>query len=473
MRKIISIFAFLMVACMGALAAPETPFYLPGEGVYIVGINPRTQRPPLLQPTFVAEAYHMSFLTWNCDVASAEAGGQSYSLGKYFNDDNSVLDIAAFMGIGTANKFVVRNLDGESYQLGQYSPNWPLQSTRLLAAYDSWKGIKNLPMGVYDHWDCPVVETEDPMLKSSDFLTVDFGNPYEGLVLTGVSFNLLSASDMDAICRSVTVTVKVYADDARSAELWHETLSLTDKRVTLLRDGVYSVVLPMSGQVVRSPFEVTISGLGAAGAWLPRAVDTHDLYPTHTRYADGKINPTADACLNVEGYFNYIGTWGLRDGKEERGEVVSDADYVQVYYDPSDPDWPGDYFMGEAAFPVECTFGGADIILFDSPTWIIDYQIDESQWKEYGAIQLSMVADALEEGETGRQGRVVFATKDLASFYYILVRQGAGKFEDIEEGIDQVVNIPAIGGIFDLMGRCISEPQRGQVYIVNGKKSIY
>lgn len=471
MRKICSI-VLALVGSVLVWAEDTMPHYLPGDGVYIVGIDPSTRTCPLTEPTLVAEAYRMTLEVTNVDIASVKAGDKSYNLSKYLTEDGKTLDISAFMGIGTATDLIVRNLEGQKYQLGQYGYSSP-QPTRLLAAYNSWKRHATLPLGVYDHWDCGVTYEEDPMIKEgADELTVDFGNPHEGLVLTAISFNLISKSATVAdIVKSLGVTIRVYEEDGKT-EMWSSRQPVYTSAVTEVEKGVYAVVLPLEKPVVFSPLKVTISGLNTIGAWLPRVIDTNDLYPTHTTYAGGKQDMAADVCLNIEGYFNYIGMWGVCRGKSERGEAYSSGDYVQVYYDPSDEDWPGDYYMGEAAFPVECTFGAADIEMSSAPLWIVDYMVDSSQWKEYGAIQLSMVADMLPEDMKGRVGRVEFATSDGASFYSIMVRQGAAFFDEYE-GVDEVIDVPVEGGTFDLMGHRVSAPERGQVYIVNGKKSIY
>lgn len=453
-------------------AEDSLPFYLPGDGVYIVGIDPVSRKCPLTEPTLVAEAYRMSFQIQNVDMAAVKAGEKTYNLAKYFSEDEQTLDISAFMGVGTAYDLVVRNEDGQKYQLGQYGAAAP-KATRLLAAYDSWKKHETLPLGVYDHWDCALTYDEDPIIKGgADELTVNFGNPHEGLVLTAISFNLVSKSAGVAdIVKSLGVKINVYEEDGKT-EKWSSRQPVYKAAVKDLGDGVFAVILPLEKPVVFSPLSVTISGLHTLNAWLPRVVDTHNLYPTHTTYAGGQQDKASDVCLNIEGYFNYIGTWGLCRGKSERGEAYSDGDYVQVYYDPSDEDWPGDYYMGEAAFPVECTFGAADIEVVSAPSWIVDYMVDASQWNDYGAIQLSMIADMLPEEVTGRVGMVRFATSDGASFYNILVRQGTSFFDEYE-GVDEVIDVPVQGGIFDLMGRRVSDFQRGQVYIQNGKKIMY
>lgn len=460
-----------LVASVSIQAEDSLPLYLPGDGVYIVGIDPATRQTPLDEPTMVAEAYRMSFHIQNVDVAAAKAGGKTYNLAKYFSEDETLLDISAFMGVGTASDLVVRDMEGNKYQLGQYAES-AVKPARLLAAYDTWRGHATLPLGVYDHWDCPVTYDEDPLIKAgADTLTVDFGDPHEGLVMNAISFNLCSSSSVETLCASVSVNMTIYTETP-----WSTDIRLQPSYIEQVAEGIYAVKLPLKYPIARSRFTVTVSGLHTANAWLPRAVDTHALYPTHTTYEGGMQDAAADVCLNVEGYFNYIGTWGLLNGKEERGEVVSEADYVQVYYDPTDEDWPGNFFMGEAAFPVECTFGASDIVLSYSPDWIVDFLIDASQWDEYGAIQLAIVADALPEGETKRVGYVIFSTADGASHYRILIRQGAGWFDEIEygaEGVDQVIIIPEQGGMFDLMGRSVSEPVRGQIYIQNGKKIMY
>ena len=123
--------------------------------------------------------------------------------------------------------------------------------------------------------------------------------------------------------------------------------------------------------------------------------------------------------------------------------------------------------MGEAAFPVECTFGSKDIIIKESPDWIKTVSYDDSQWSQYGCVQISLVADALPEDMKGRLGDVVLSTEDLASQYTIHVRQGAAMFDN-PDGI-QAPSIINQSSCFDLQGRRITAPQKGKPYVRNGK----
>lgn len=435
--------ATILTAALIALSASlgmaqEAPLFLPGDGVYTIGIGVDGQA-PVSEPTLVAQAYQASFTLSGVDLASLKAGSKTYNLAEYINPEATLLDLKRFMGIGEAYGLIVRNLEGESYQLGDFAPEKSWSSTQLLAAYPKWQGKRSFPLGVYNHWDCPVTFEADPMLGAgTDAIRVDFGNPHEGLVISDVNFPLVLAPDCDPN-KSIEVTLNVWNDQRTS--LLHSVsseVSLGSLIPARVEDGnnvcLVAVGIENEEFVISTPFDVCVSGLGQEGVhvWIPRAVDTHEFFPTHTTYLGTQTQqaPASDVCINVQGYFNYLGTWGWWDGKSERGEVVPTADFVQVYYDPSDPDWPGDYFRGEAAFPVECTFGPDDIALMECPDWIENVTIDDSNWLEYGALQLIMSAKALPEGETGRSGKVVFTTYDLASQYTIYIRQGAAWFDD-------------------------------------------
>lgn len=479
MKSIIT--TILLALClMPAFAQEEdaAPFYLPGEGVYLVGL-PSDLNPVVSEPTMVTQAYQAKFITTGAELAAVRSGQKSYNVTSYFNDDNSVLNLVRFMGIGEASGLIVRNFDGESYELGSLAPEKTWYYCRLLAAYDSWRGHKTFPLCMYDQWDCPVSFDADPMLASdrNDAVTVSFSNAHEGLVVSNVNFPLAVASG-SAMDLPLTVRLS-FVNEVGNTETYETTV--TPSALTKVADhegfAIYSAVAKVSRQniVIKTKFEVSVSGFAQKGvdAWIPRAIDTHGLYPSHTVYFDGErteSEASADACINVEGYFNYIGSYGWYDGKYERGEVVGSADLVQVYYDPADADWPGDYFMGEAAFPIESTFGSSDITILEMPEWINSISYDDSQWAEYGAIQITLAADALPSEVNGRNGKVVLITSDHASRYTIYIRQGAAWF-DMESGVSPVatISLPKAGGVFDLAGRRISPMQSNGINVKNNK----
>ncbi len=472
-----------IITCAIALAAmAQKPHYLPGDGVYIVG-QPADLTKPYDCPVMVAEAYQATFKTTGAELASIYAG-KSYNISNRLMSDGT-LDLISFMGCGQASKLTVRNYDGESYSIGDYAADKTWKESILVAAYPSWNGLQNYTLGVYDHWDCPVTYDADKMIteKKATGVTVDFGNPHEGLVCSNINFNLISeSSQLKAKLSALTINLNVW-DNERNGIVKTIKFNLRDSETKIVGttdDGksIYSVYaynyIPV---ILAQPFTVSISGFDKLGAeaWIPRAVDSRGLYPTHTTYnlpsSDEQV-AESDLCVNIDGYFNYVGTWGWYDGKYEFGECVAQGDYVQVYYDPSDPDWPGMYFAGEPTFPVECTFGAVDLIVQETPDWISmsNIQVDTSQWNEYGALLLIMQADALPSDMSGRYDKVVISTRDEASSYTVHIRQGNGQFPTAISA--PVVEIPAEGGMFDLSGRKIDAPQPGQVYIKNGKKFI-
>lgn len=470
-----------MLSVVASIAMAQKPHYLPGDGVYIVGL-PADGNPTYPCPVMVAEAYQTTFKTTGAELASVYAG-KSYNISNRLQGDGT-LDMISFMGCGAANNLLVRNYDGESYTIGDYAPVKTWDKSYLVAGYAPWDGKETYTLGVYDHWDCPVSNEADAMLteRRATGLSVDFGNPHEGLVCRGINFNLVSAStDMKSRVSALTVTVNIWNEDHTQLVRSEKTqlTSMSIQKVGELEDGksLFSVYVDFSpALIIDRPFTVDVDGFDQLGvdAWIPRTVDTHGLYPSHTTYrlAGGteKVAST-DACINVEGYFNYVGSWGWYDGKCEYGECVSQGDYVQVYIDPSDPDWPGMYFTGDPTFPVECTFGASDLLLEERPDWVSQIQIDGSQWAEYGALLIIMQADAMPSGETGRYGKVVITTMDEASKYTIHIRQGNGSFPSSIDGV--TVELPVEGGMFDLSGRKVVAPRSGQLYIKNGKKIMF
>lgn len=470
----------ILLCAVASHALAQKPHYLPGDGVYIVGL-PADRSTTYDYPVMVAEAYQTTFLTTDAELASI-AADKSYNISNRLQADGT-LDLISFMGCGAATNLTVRNYDGEAYTIGDYAPEKNWTTSYLVAAYAPWDGKQTYTLGVYDHWDCPVTYEADPMLteRQASALTVDFGNPHEGLVCQGVNFNLVSTdAELKGKVNVLSVRVDIW-DDSRESILLTETLKVRSRgiqQVGTTDDGnyLYSVYEDFASPLIIShPFTVSIEGFDAleAEAWLPRAVDTHSLYPTHTTYhleATDEQVTESDACVNIEGYFNYIGTWGWYDGKCEYGECVAQGDYVQVYIDPTDPDWPGMYFTGDPTFPVECAFGLSDLVLDEKPDWISDVQIDASQWEQYGALLIIMQADALPTGETGRYGKVIISTSDDASKYTIHIRQGNGTFPSSIHGPQ--IDIPALGGMFDLSGRILTQPRAGQIYIQDGKKNL-
>lgn len=423
----------------------DAPYFLPGDGVYYVG-KPSTLKSVIFEPTLVAQAYKAQFKVYNTLLASAHAGAKSYNLTDRITEDGTVLDLVSFMGIGAAEDLTVRDATGAAYRLGDHAPEKNWETTALIAAYPMWMGQPTLPLAVYDQWDCPVTYERDAQM--ADGVTVDFGNPHEGLVVSAVNFNVVTAPDCD-LSRPVTVKLSVWNDDRTLVENVIEKNVQLSACPVVAQDGensVRSAVISLGKNplVIASPFEVSVEGLSEQ-AWLPRAIDHVGIYPSHTTYSNGRP-ATDNACVNVDGYFNYLGSWGWWDGKSERGEVIGSGDLVQVYYDPTDPDWPGDYFLGEAAFPLETTFGSSDIRVVENPDWITSISYDNSQWEEYGCVQISMSAEALPEGEIGRTGKVVLSTLDEASYYTIYIRQGAVGFDD-EEIIEQLVPVSDVTGV--------------------------
>lgn len=413
-------------AALTAAQADNLPFYLPADGVYCVGM-PAEQTPVVAQPTMVAAAYDAKFTISNTLVAAVQAGGKSYSLQKYIHADT--LDLSDFMGVGKATKLLVRDASGRSYQMGAAGAQGG--DCVLWAAYNytGIVGSRFLPLAMYDYWDCPLRYDQDVLLPESDALTVHFSKPGEGLVLNAIDFTLVSDTTDPLAGQSLTCTLS-------SAGTELESFAIDASKIfacgTKEGHNLYSVYCQFGERVMTEAFDITVSGFSKSGvnAWLPRASLENELYvyPCHTTYANSAGRPVADACVNVMGYYNYIGDWGIPHGKQERGEVITAGDYVQIYYDPSEEGYI-DRFQGEVTFPVECTFGQEDIITLSCPDWITT-GTDDSQWEEHEAIQLIMQAQALPEGETGRLGKVVFSTLDHASQYTILVIQGAAWFDE-------------------------------------------
>lgn len=484
MKKIIMTVVAALIASATAMAQYNKPYYLPGEGVYCVGMKSDLTQ-VVSQPTLVAQAYQAKFKIANSPLASIKAGEKSYNLAEYFNEDNSELSLVKFMGIGNAYELKARNYSGEAYVIGDNAPDKTWTSMDLIAAYPMWGGNKYLPLAVYDQWDCPISYAKDTRLGEglADAIRVNFGNPHEGLVAKNINFPLVIAADCD-LTKTLSVTLTVFNEagtaviDETSKDISLNTLTKVAERS---EGDVYSVVIPLvennlPGIILNTRFRVTISGFAQQGvkAWLPQAIATQDIYPSHTEYLTGWDSTTfsnIDAVVNIDGYFNYIGTWAWYDGKKEYGEVVPQGDYVQIYYDPSAPDWPGDYYMGEVAFPVECTFGVWDITIDEHPDWIPTIATDDSQWEEYGSVQLIMQADALPEGMNGRNGKVVFSTSDGASKYTIHVRQGSAGFDDDPTAIQQVRTDKFAGAIYNLNGQRVTADTKG-VLIINGRKVL-
>ncbi len=475
-----NIITALLLCCICGFAAAQKPHYLPGDGVYIVGL-PADGSKMYDYPVMVTEAYQAKFKTFGAELASITAG-KSYNISNRLQSDGT-LDLISFMGTGEATNLIVRNFDGESYTIGDYAPNKTWTKSYLAAAFAPWEGKTFYTLGVYDHWDCPVTYAADTKLteQKASGLIVDFGNPHEGLVCKAINFNLISSdADLKDKIGAMSVSIKLW-DEKHESVLRTETVKLRASNVKELgttEDGKqkYAIYVDYYPRlVIAQPFTVEVDGFDKLGteAWIPRAVDTHNLYPTHTTYRFASREEqvaTTDACINIDGYFNYVGTWGWPEGKEEYGECVAQGDYVQVYIDPSDPDWPGKFFTGEPTFPIECTFGISDLQISEKPDWINSVDINTSRWKDYGALLIIMSADALPSNENGRYGKVVVSTQDEASHYTIHIRQGNGQFPTAIDGPQ--VNLPIEGGMFDLSGRQITSPQYGQIYIKNGKKVI-
>lgn len=482
MKRIVSCVAMCLAAVVGAMAQANQPMYFPGNGMYIVGI-PGDLKPVTTQPTIVVEAYKAKFELKNAELASAKIAGKTENLTKYIDAEAGILDFSKPMGIGSITSLKTRDMEGNSYEFGQFNPNKQEGQTMMLAAACAKvHGRSELPLGVYDHWDCPVNYAADPMLAdgANDAVTVDFGDPQEGLVVSGIDFPLVIGEGAD-MSKQLTVSLNIYdkaktkVEDEIKTDVMLASLAKVGEKEG---NSVYRVSINFSQHslVLNTPFEITVSGFAQQGvdAWIPRAVDTRSLYPSHTSYSTtGKVE-SSDVCINVNGYFNYLGAWGWYDGKVERGECYPSGDLVQIYYDPTDEDWPGDYYMGEAAFPVECTFGSSDIVIQEIPDWITNVNYDDSQWEDYESVQLILTGAGLPKDVAGRKDKVVFSTNDGASQFTIWIRQGNAVFDGSETGIEGIrtITLPAEGGMFDLGGRRISQPSTHYIYIKDGKKYI-
>lgn len=467
MKKTSLIICGLAAVCM----AFASPVFRPADGVYFVG-NPVSGAPVVTCPTMVTGAYQARFLTNDALVASARVAGEMRSLATYLKNDT--LNLRRFMGVGAIQSLTVRNAKAEKYELGDLSEHKTWTESRLWAAYDytTLIGSRYLPLAVYNPWDCTILYDADPALSEQGELTQRFGFPGEGLVIQGIEFMLLSDIEQPLAEYELVLTLMVGNDS--------ETHYLNSTMLTRLDDidghHAFACRIETETQLPQEEISIRLSGFSTSPAWLPRAVNTAGLYPySHTTYGEQTMGELGgDVCINLIGYYNYLGDWGIPSGKQERGEVVNEGDLVQIYYSPDEEGYI-DRFMGEAAFPVECTFGMSDIALFGSPAWI-ESSIDDSQWAEYEALQIIMQAEALPADVPGRLGKVVFTTRDLASQYTILVVQGNAWFDDDPdtalEQADAVTRIPAEGGFYDLLGRSLSAPIPGQPCIINGEKRI-
>lgn len=489
--------AFLPFSAVAQTESYDKPYYLPGEGMYLVGL-PSNLSPVVSEPTLVTQAYQSKVKIFNTEFASIKAGENSYNLADRIREEG-ILDLVSFMGVGNAYDLTVRDMSKNLYRLGDNAPQKDWYNTRILAASPNWRGHHTLPLAMYDQWDCPITFAPEKCMaaKAYDAVTVDFGNPHEGLVLTGVNFPVVSAPDNDIYNRGLRVKLNVW-DESHTKIIHSVEDFITFSSLKQVGNDGDNIIYSLSTDfhegniVISTPFDITVSGFAAEGvhAWLPIAVDHVGIYPTHTTYSAGLAanedgespdlsqdnskffrDNSTDVVINAEGYFNYIGTWGWWDGKMERGEVVGSADLVQVYYDPSDPDWPGDYFLGEAAFPLESTFGSEDITIAECPEWINAISYDDSQWDEYGCVQITMSADELPPDVQGRNGKVVLCTTERASFYTIYIRQGMAWFD--MDGIQApYVGENSDAALYDLNGRRIKSPRKGQPYVRGGKTCI-
>lgn len=414
------LFSLLALCSTSLVATDVATWYEPCEAAYYVGLSAE-QLSVVSKPTMVAAAYGAKFNSHNALVASGKAGNTSYSLQKYIESDT--LNLSNFMGVGALSKLLVRDASGHSYQLGSLMGN--TSDCQLWAAYnyEDMIGSRQLPIAMYNSWDCPVIYSEDETLAQSGSVRVQFHNPGEGLVSNSIEFALLGEKlPASAILECLlTVGKNIYSIDITSDML----VPCGQKE----GHDLYTVTLNYETFQLDQAFTIEVKGFNQEGVhmWLPRTSDVQSLFTSHTTYGDG-TPMNGDACINLMGYYNYIGDWGIAHGKQERGEVVTAGDYVQVYYDPSEEGYI-DRFMGEVTFPVECTFGINDIYTKECPDWI-ETGLDDSQWEEYEAVQLIMMARELPEGVSGRLGKVVFSTLDDASQYTILVIQGNAWFEE-------------------------------------------
>lgn len=487
MKKIF-ISTLLAASFVGAMAQEEPLVYLPGDGIYIEGLPADMSSQPTA-PAFVCEAYKAKFNTMGAELASITAD-KAYNVTKYINTENGELNLITWgFGVGSATNLTIRTYDGGKYSIGDLNPDGKRWTTSYIHSAD---GVKR-NLGVYNHWDCPVTYVADDKLATGmqDAVTVDFGNPHEGLVINNINFTLVTdRAEGVFLDENAYLTVHLRTSKEKVFNIKKKDLKQVN---TNSNDGLYYYTVNVSlvsggfglpgmiggnaGDVIAEPFKVMINGFQQEGvrAWLPRTVDHTGLFPTHTSYGydNAVVDATTDVCINVNGYFNYIGMYGWYDGKVDRGEVVAGGDYVQVYYDPTDADWPGDYFMGEAAFGVESTFDEKKIQIESAPEWISTIALDNSQWVEYGALQLVMVAQPLPDGETGRKGMVTIITDDGASRFSVAIRQGNTMFDGTETGVNTIiVDIPSSGGIYDLQGRKVSNTNTKELLIKNGRKFI-
>ena len=385
---------------------PDT-IYTPGPGMYYGGL-PADGRALYSVPTLFAQAYQSTF---DCNYPELS------------------VDLTHYMGIGVIDLSQDTNAGLSHY----YTTTYYLNAACDPAEY----GLTDYCMAMYDQWSHPVIYDRPATLATS--ASVSFTTPHEGLVVNGVNFTLCTADGDMPQAPTITLTE---VDDESGEALQHVTLSPDVKSTG---NGRYAVTATLTSPLVLShAFTITVDGISEA--WLP----TSDQQP----------------CINVQGYFNFIGLYGYGD-KMEYGVAADTGGEVELYEPATEST------DGEITFPIETTFGQDDIVLLDAPSWLHWVKTDgiwNGNWDEYEVLFLILTADELPEGVTGRNGIVTFTTRDGASQFRINVKQGNAAFAGIN-----TIHIDASGNVdacFDLMGRRITNSRHTQ-FVISKKQVIY
>ena len=392
-------------------AQPDTLFF-PGEGVYYGGL-PADGEERYSYPMLIAQAYQSVI---DCSYPDLS------------------IDLTHYMGIGVIDL----GTDAKVSRLASLDTDFATQHYHLAAAYDPARlGISSYTMAMYDHWAHPIDYRRPSELHET--VTEQFSDPHSGLVVSSVNFQLIPESyqtqaEEAPLELSVTLTE---TDPVEGTTLQNVTASV---QLTDLTGGRQAAVASFSEPVILSHlFTVTVSGL-----------DNHHWLPS----SDGK------PCINIDGYFNFIGLYGYGDSVEYGVALESGGD-VEMY----EPSMGGT--DGEITFPIETTLGEDDITIASLPDWLSWNRIDgiwNGNWDEYEVLFLMLQADPLPDGVAGRSGLAVFSTQEGASHFTINVRQGSADFAGVNTLLLDSSGRPV--ALYDLMGRRITrDAARGRIVV--------
>ena len=437
--------------------------YVPADGVYAAGLCYFTEAPEDYSGTW----YGANFYQPNIPLLYSQAyegklqqvsGAGSWSLGSADIEALGLVDDAgnftmqgnANWGIGTYTAPLLYDATYLfSYYFGQYNNGG-------VSAYTSagiHTGIDTEPADIcmYNAFDLPVASslysntftygardytTSAGVHVTSDQVKVDFGNPGNNLVISGINFKGVAVKGVTPIadgCRLDVVLTETHADGTVTRYTTYiDASDLVETDSDVEGYAMYGCSAPFWQEVdgllepiypsVSDAISIVISGFRQEGVKLGicTTYDTqYKMFPTYTyfdRWDDGVQRQTADgdvdwqqestkganAIINLRAHYNTL--CELTTGAQTIYGVAPSAGGLVVTNVADDGSL-------EANFNVLTTFASNNLEIIEQPDWITDVTIATDAYEQSHCYVFTLTADILDATVTeSRSGDVVIVS---------------------------------------------------------------